>query len=348
MNTIKNFESTINNINDKIINIINAKLVETNTTQQQLATATGIAQPTISKLLNGSSKFSLNQIIRISTALGENLFACVSCEDFDSANVSNPYDFMPIEETDSLVLSSNRPAFKGYINNVYYTYFLSTVSGIDEIIRGELVFSTTQYNRCKVNFKLYTGKNDISGIPITKNYIGNMIISIPFSTCYCTLTNSELGELCFFSFHHMFLLNEHMKCRVGAVLTTSSGENRRPTLHRMIISQYEFDLNNKKDKYFLYGQLKLNNKKIIIKNSDFEEILSDFKAYSAKIKHLVEFENQESIIEIDENQILGLTGSLKQKIDLICALRAKSYANKNNKIGSNTEEFLFEYIQDKL
>lgn len=344
MNTIRNFDSTINNINHKLISIINTKLTEMNSTQQQLAIATGIAQPTISKLLNGSSKFSLSQIIRISAALGENLFASVSNEDFDSANVSDPYAVIPIEETDNLILSSNRQAFKGYLNNTYYTYFISTVSGITELIHGELSFTPTRYNRCRVNFKLFTGKNDISNNPITKKYIGNMIISIPFSTCYCTLTNAELGELCFMSFHHMFLLNEQMKCRVAAVLTTSSGENRRPTLHRMIITQQEFHLDNPKDKQFLYGQLKLNNKKIIIKNTDWEDVLLNYKDYSDALENITESNAQDKIIELDENQILGLNYTLKEKIEIICALRSKSLANNNNKIGTNTDEFLFEYI----
>ena len=344
MNKIRNLDSTITNVNHKIINIINTKLSETNSTQQQLATATGIAQPTISKLLNGSSKFSLSQIIRISAALGENLFASVSNEDFDSTNVSDPYSIIPIEENDNLILSSNRRAFKGYLNNTYYTYFMSTVSGKNEVIHGELSFSQTQYNRCRVNFKLFTGKSDIANNPITKNYIGNMIISIPFSTCYCTLTNAELGELCFMSFHHMFFLNEQMQCRVAAVLTTSSGENRRPTLHRMIISQQEFHMDNPKDKQFLYGQLKLNNKKILIRESNLKCVLSNYKGFSEQMEKFIESNIQEQIIELDENQILGLNGSLKEKIDVICALRSESLANKNNKIGTNTDEFLFEYI----
>ena len=62
------------------------------------------------------------------------------------------------------------------------------------------------------------------------------------------------------------------------------------------------------------------------------------------MEKFIESNIQEQIIELDENQILGLNGSLKEKIDVICALRSESLANKNNKIGTNTDEFLFEYI----
>ena len=94
---------------------------------------------------------------------------------------------------------------------------------------------------CKV-LKIYTGKIDVSGQKITKNYTGDMIISVSFSSCYCSLINSEIGELCFLFFHHMFLFSQEIICRVGGVLTTSSGSNRRPTMHRMVISKYPFDI----------------------------------------------------------------------------------------------------------
>lgn len=339
----------MNNINtqkitDKLKKIISTRLTELNWSQQKLADKTGIAQPTISKLLTGNSVFSLNQLIKISSAIDINLFGSINTTDLNLSSVT-PLNFpLPIEESDSLIINATRQAFKGYINNNYNIYFLSTVSGATEIITGTISFSMSQSDSCDVNLIIYTGKKDLLGNSITKNYSGTMIISIPMSTCYCPLINIEIGELCFLEFHHMFLFNEQMVCRVGAALTVSSGENRRPTMHRLIISDYKFDINNENDKDFLFGQLRLNNKKILINEEDLSEILKRYN--NKKISETIT-KTQANIIELDENNLLAMDLDIKDKIALINILRSKSYANKNNKISTNTDEFLYEYIKNK-
>lgn len=155
-------------------------------------------------------------------------------------------------------------------------------------------------NRCKINLKLYTGKIDVAGKKITKNYTGDMITSIPLSSCYCILINESIGE------------------------------NRRPTLHRMVISKHEFDLQGDNlDLHFLKGQLKLNDSQIMLSKASFEEL----KKYILK-NNLEEFQTFFSLFEdscskeeyyiIDENKLLDSTISVSTKIQCISLLSEKS------------------------
>lgn len=337
--------------NSKIIYKINQKVKDKHITQKQLASFTGINQSTISKLLANKSKLTVEQLVKISIALKTDISELVTLESKNLNSMDNIYS--SIDENDNLVCNTKRSAYKGYLNNEYSIYFYSTVSSENKLIHGKLCLNDTDENRCRISLKLYTGKIDISGEKITKNYTGDMIISIPLSSCYCILVNQSIGEMCFLIFHHMFLFNHEMMCRVGACLTTSSGENRRPTLHRMIISKYEFDLqDDNPDLHFLKGQLKLNDSKIMISKASLEEL----KRYALK-NNLEEFQDFFSSFEtlstseeyyiIDENKLLDSTISISTKIQCISLLREKSISNRYNKISTKSDEYLFKYLEYK-
>lgn len=344
-------EFDYDNYNSKIVLKVNQKIKKMHITQKELSLSTGISQSTLSKLLANKSKFTVEQLLKISIALQTDISEFASFENGTRNSVENMYS--SLVENDNLVCDTKRTAYKGYLNNEYSIYFYPTISSEDKLIHGKLRIYDTDENRCKINFKLYTGKIDIAGEKITKNYTGDMIISIPLSSCYCILINQSIGEMCFLIFHHMFLFNHDMMCRVGAALTTSSGENRRPTLHRMIISKYDFDMqDDSPDLHFLKGQLKLNDSKIIISKTALE----DLKRYALK-NNLEEFQTFFSSFEtlslpdeyyvIDENKLLDSTISISTKVQCISLLREKSISNKYNKISTKSDEYLFKYLEYK-
>ena len=241
----KNIDNnSVININKKVINTIKQLMLSQKITQQSLSERSGIAQSTLSKLLRGDANFSLNQLVQLSNALRNNIFNTIASSDFNNIVSSASNSILELTENDNIILNTDRPAFRGYLNTNYFTYFFSTVSGVREIIKGRISFSETASKRCCVEFTISTGKKDIQNNDIFKKYTGCMLISIPLSTCYCILKNEEIGELSFLNFQHMFILNESMRCRVCSVLTTSSGEPRRPTTNRMILSDYEFNLDD--------------------------------------------------------------------------------------------------------
>ena len=148
----------------------------------------------------------------------------------------------------------------------------------------------------------------------------------------------------------MFLFNQSIICRMGSVLTISSGENRRPTLHRMVISKYPFDLTEgSEDLSFLKGQLKLNTSKIILSKADFEQLKAreETKDSPAILEFLNKFEEialKEDYYIADEANLVTLNTSVTTKVKGISLLRESSIASKYNKISTKVDEFLFEYI----
>lgn len=330
----------------EIISILNKKIKELNITQNMLASQTNISQSTISKLLSNKANITLEQLVNICLVLQIDVSSLVSFEKMGLQLDNSIYSMNLIPENDNFISDVQRPAFKGYIGNKYFIYFYPTISKESQMIHGELEFYSSEEDRCKINLKIYTGKKDISGNDITKEYTGDMIISIPLSSCYCILICPRIGEICFLSFHHMFLFNQDLICRVGAVLTISSGASKRPTLHRMLISKYEFDLEgNNNDLKFLQGQLKLNNSEIIIPEKAFDNFekkpeLEDFFDIffsSATLKNYY---------TIDEAKLLDSKISTILKVQGISLLREMSIANKYNKVSSKTDEFIFEYISE--
>lgn len=337
--------------NYKIIENVLNKMKVQHVTQRELSKLANISQPTLSKLLSNKSKFTVEQLVKIAAALQTDISEFVS---FQSNSINSMHNmFSSIIENDNLVCNTNRSAFKGYLGNKYFIYFYPTISSESKLIHGEMELKQSEENRCKINLKLYTGKIDVAGNKITKNYTGDMIISIPLSSCYCILTNQSIGEMCFITFHHMFLFNYDMRCRVGAVLTTSSGENRRPTIHRMVISKHEFDLQeDSPDLHFLKGQLKLNDSQIMISKSSFEELKKyilvnspeEFQTFFSSFEVL---STKEEYYIIDENKLLDSSFSVSTKIQCISLLREKSASNKYNKVSTKSDEYLFKYLEYK-
>lgn len=343
-------EGFYQNYEKKVLNNIRSIMLDHQVTQKILAQKSGINQSTLSKLLSGKSGFTLEHIAKIAQALKVDAADLVSFHARPLTVDNNLYSSHFIPENDNLVCSVTRPAFKGYIGNKYYLYFYSTISSETKLIQGELTLTASEENRCNINLEIYTGQIDVSGNPIKKIYTGDMVISISLASCYCTLTNAEIGELCFLSFHHMFLFSQDILCRVGAVLTTSSGGNRRPTLHRMIISKYAFDLDeDSEDLHFLKGQLKLNSSKILISEKEFDALVKqcsseadgNLKKFFSSFKDLAE---HEEYYQIEESSLLGTNVPVDTKINGISLLRKASASSKYNKISSKCDEFLFEYI----
>lgn len=338
--------------NVKLFESINRKCKEFHITQKQLSEMTDISQSTLSKLLSGKTKFTVEQMVRISAVFKTDISEFLSFQKMGAPFIDDSYSRDYVPENDNFVCDTDRPAFKGYIGNQYYIYFYSTIKSEKKMIHGELSFQKSEENRCKISLQLDTGKKDVSGNKVTKKYTGEMIISIPLSACYCILTSREIGEMCFISFHHMFLFNQNMLCRVGTALTTSSGENRRPTIHRMVISKYPFDLeDDSNDLHFLRGQLKLNNSKIIIKTKEFENLVQMVQENTDVDNNIIKFFNNfrelascEEYFIIDESKLLDSNIPVITKVNGISLLREASIADKYSKISTKTDEFLFEYI----
>lgn len=330
--------------------------------QLDLANLSGIGQSTLSKIMKGEMKLTLQHIFKLCKALK------LAPEDLLSSNknislASN--NSQPVNNTDKsllnksylneqiLIRDTTHPIFKGYINNTFYFYCYPTISSESNLLEGELSFSETENkNYCFAKLKLFTGQLSPSKEPIYKLYSGELVTSLTMGTCYCILVNSDIGEICCINFKHTFLFNQELICRVGAMISTSSGGNKLPVMQRVLISKNKLNVNelNSPDYMFVRGQLKLNESTIYISDENFSKLLIQNDSF----EHLHDFFNEcDNYMEtrtykiIDESKIRDIPVQSDIKSQGIGILRQYSTALKYNKISTKTEEFVFQYIDNK-
>lgn len=338
----------------RILSIMEQKQIK----QSDLASLSNIGQSSLSKLLNGEMKLTLQHIFKICTALKiapEDLIAI----NRDISSDLSSFDFEPYTETGIIneqylneqifIRDKNHPAFNGYKDKSFYMYLYSTISSESFLLSGMLSFDTKASSFCKAKMTLDTGKTDLNNKPIKKCYSGELIISLTMGSCYCLLTNTDIGEICFLNFKHMFLFNQPLECRMGTISSTSSGGNRLPVIQRILISQKPLNISgdDTSDLEFVKGQLRLNNSKVLISETDFTNLQKRYEndtsiyEFLEKFKELTEAE-QYYLLEESNMKNIPLTSDVKTKG--IGILRDASASLKYNKVSSKTDQFVFEYI----
>ena len=140
---MENFDRIIDKLNANIIEEVLRQLHASRLTQKELANLTGINASTLSKLLLGKTRFSIEQLTKIALVLGKDISEFLSFRNNGIENASNIYSTTTIQESDNFVFDTNRPAFNGYLGNTYYVYFHSTMSSESKLIYGELTFNST-------------------------------------------------------------------------------------------------------------------------------------------------------------------------------------------------------------
>ena len=328
--------------------------------QLELAKMSHIGQSTLSKLMKGETRLTLQNIYRICDSLGitmEELFA----EDFGIKSVSE-YEGVRSKarallnenyiDTQLLLRDTSHPAFRGYVEHKLYFYCFSTVSSeASSILEGEIEFKAKD-GFCLAELSLYTGKTDIEGRKIVKKYCGEMLISITMANCYCIMVNTEIGEICSLYFRHFYLFNQELLCRVGSLQSTSSGENKLPVVQRALLSKVKLQVSgdDTSDLAFLRGQLKMNDSVIRIKEDELQEI-RDLVVSQELQNFFDECENladKQIYLKIEESKIKAMDSfSIETKAEGIALLREKSSARRYTKVSSKADEYTFAYISGK-
>lgn len=327
--------------------------------QLDLSKKSNINQSTLSKILSGEAKLTLHHIFRLCNALNVDPKILLSfnqeiitdtMKQNDSGVVNKKY----LDEQ-ILIRSTTHPAFKGYIGNEFYIYFYSTISTETSLLEGKLLFEDTEYhNYCKATLILFTGQKDSENKDITKNYYGELIVSLTMGTCYCILINPEIGEICSINFKHSFLFNQKLISRVCTVNSTSSGGNKLPIMQRALITETKLNAihPNDEDYQFVRGQLRLNETTMYVPENVIDGLItSDDGTISKDLKdffsNCIKMRDNSKYDVFDETKIRSINVSSDIKAQGISILRNKSNALKYNKISTKTEEFVFQYIDGK-
>lgn len=327
--------------------------------QLDLSRESNINQSTLSKIINGEAKLTLQHIFRICNALKVDPEVLLSFDqDIITDNISQIDTGIVNKrylDEQILIRTTTHPAFKGYVGNEFYIYFYSTISSETSLLEGKLLLKDTEYhNYCKATLLLYTGQKNSNGEDIEKKYYGELIISLTMGTCYCLLINSEIGEICSINFKHAFLFNQRLISRVCTVNSTSSGGNRLPIMQRALITETRLNAVHPTDEDFQFvrGQLRLNETTIFTPKDIIDELINSIDDKTSKdlkdfFQSAKKMRSQMDCDVFDETKIRSINTSSNIKSQGISMLRNKSISLKYNKISTKTEEFVYQYIDGK-
>lgn len=346
---------------DAIVKRINSILSEKKIKQADLAAQSHISQSSMSKILKGEMRLTLQHIFKICIALN------ITPEDLLSLNTdisddSTSFSFNKIDDTgiineqylneQVLIRDINHPAFNGIKNNKFFIYLYSTITSESFLLDGKLIFDATSSSFCKATMTLNTGKIDANGDPIKKIYEGELIISLTMGACYCVLTNPDIGEIIFLNFKHIYLFNRDLECRVGTISSTSSGGNRLPVIQRILISKQPLKVNGTdlSDLEFIQGQLRLNNSKMLVSSKDLETLKEKYENNPDLLDFFKRFEELSETNQyylLDEASMKDISITSDVKTEGLGILRNMSSSLRYNKVSTKTDEFVFEYICNK-
>lgn len=188
-----------------------------------------VTQPELSKLYSGTKKVNLYELTAISKALD------VPIDFFVSDFVPFQEDLLYNRESKKLISKADDEAFFSYFGE-YYIYYNTTAEQEDKVQCGKMVISKEKEGYCKVELLIYTGAYQ-NKKELVKKYEGRMILTTLLSGAYIVLRNDSIGELCFMTMRHRTFTVKQVACRMALCLTIGAGENKLPTVHRMLLSR---------------------------------------------------------------------------------------------------------------
>lgn len=191
-----------------------------------------------------------------------------------------------IHEFDNLLVETKHSVFNHYIGE-YYCLFYSTDSSNPKTVDAKLTLSSKEVkgiNICYAQFFI------INNEKLIKSYSGQFFINIHYNTWYCILIGEKKQEVSMLISSHINSNIKNNLLNVALVLTTAAGSNKRPTMHRMIISRKKF---SSKQKAKIVSQLKLNSDMITISEENLKSIkqqteskINQLKSGKSKSKYI--------------------------------------------------------------
>lgn len=305
-----------------------------------------LSQSSLSRMLSGVDKMDVYRVATICKALNLQLNELLSFgpEETVSLRVDNADSAFTYDASDR--------RFKSYMGD-YYGYFYST-ENTETIHEGVFkFFADPSTGNCCVSFTFETGKLDVNGNIIRKEYIGTAKLSDNFGAICCEMTSKdENGDVSYIIFKYHFIANQQCECIIGMVVTICAGLKRLPVSHKLLICRQKL---SEADMPFIAGQLKLNDDMIIISESDYYDFIKDpllpesFKTYVEKDKDLF-IKKAATLVfySFREDDVLDNKSLSKEdKVRVINLLRLYSNSKRCKKVGPKGENYVFGYLMEK-
>lgn len=247
-------------------------------------------------------------------------------------------------ENGNLITDPSNTMFKGYLQN-YYCYFYPTDSAQNKddgkMVKGILQLKAEK-NYCKATLKIDTNIVDECGNTNYKLYEGVASISPTVSSVNCIMYSEDICEFCFIMFRFFKINYGKQNCRIAEALSSSSSnEDRRPTVLRMLLSQEPLA---EQDLKAVAPSLFLNYSTIAISEEKLKEIGKVSEDYNNIINEITESSNSCKMHFLKETTVFNMAEKyIKKKEDIysfLMLLRSESYAYRYNKVSKKADDIM--------
>lgn len=345
-------KSEIQALEQNVATNIKWMLKQNQVTQEQLVKLCqkrgfSVSQSTLSRMLSNERRMNIYYLNAICKALGVSIDEMINgrgsvfASDFFSMLEKNA-----VGEKFSINPNKALEAFQGYMGD-YYVYFRSTVSyERGKIIKGRLSLTSKKHeNYCWAGLKLNTGVVNNKNEPIFKYYKGEFIISNTVGTGYIFLVNEEAGEISVIAVRHRLFRTEPLKCRLAAVLTVCAGDEKVPTLHRMLLSREKVPDD---ELHKLLPYLDFGDSKLIVLKEEFDTVLEECHIDAELGERLLLYAEEDRYACFDDNILKVIKEKSVNRFDydkFIARLRRhNSLPIRNDRISSSIDLEVYEMI----
>ncbi len=276
-----------------------------------------IQQPEISKLKSRKCKITLYQLMAFADVLE------VSTDYLINGALNENTVIFPLNNR--FITNADAEEFNGILGE-YHTLFHSTSEMENKWLNGKLSLSRSLDGICRAEYTLWTGEKNRTEQNIIKKYQGQVIISKKQKSMYCILINNMISEMCFIAFRFRPFQTIDMACRMGLVLTFSSGEDRTPVVHKMFLSRKKID---KEMCDRIASTLRFGNKETLISRKQLQNLKCahpEFQAEFDKIlqqqpeEYYVLYESMQRILKINMKEKLRIQGLIKDCMEMTYAV----------------------------
>ena len=247
-------------------------------------------------------------------------------------------------ESGNLITDPSNTMFKGYLQN-YYCYFYPTDSAQNKddgkMVKGILQLKAEK-NYCKATLKIDTNIVDECGNTNYKLYEGVASNSPAVFSVNCIMYSEDICEFCFIMFRFFKINYGKQNCRIAEALSSSSSnEDRRPTVLRMLLSQEPLA---EQDLKAVAPSLFLNYSTIAISEEKLKEIGEFSEDYNNIINEITGSSNSCKMHFLKETMVFNMAEKyIKKKEDIysfLMLLRSESYAYRYNKVSKKADDIM--------
>lgn len=297
-----------------------------------------LSQSTISNVTNGGNA-TIGSILAIAYALDVNVVELFDTSSFATTETAPSDEVNALVTKGQFVTDAASDMLKGYMGD-FHTLFYKTSGAADELVRGTMhIGKNGDGEGCIARLTLHIDEIDPStGKPAEKIYSGPFFESQSMRACYFLLVNEQTSEVSMIITQHIYTTYNKIATIMGLAITTASGANRLPTVHRISLSREKIDGEKLES---VKGQLLMNTTDIIMDLEQIEEIWKDNTIPLSFRELLYKTYSKYPCFCIPEASLYDSSLTEEEQDIYISRVRAVSKSPKYSKISRKTDDILF-------